>query len=176
MSARRNKDSTVDHDSELFLGGLVLDKKQDDDSELYDVVLEGAKKAWGKKSFVVARWRDPFSRKGPKTKCVKWCKPWPGAKICCGHAYKWKYLECKLVVTVAAPDETDIEAVVKSCLQKAAIVGALAAILAAVATGGAALAAAIGAFESAFIACVVHEISDAIVRVDKVCKWTDWRS
>ena len=125
--------------------------------------------------FILAHWRDPFSHQGPAVDCAKWCQITPWDKWCCGHTYKWKYLDVDLVLTIGAPDNNDLGQILNECLQQGAIAGALAGILAAIATGGAALAVAIETFKGVLFTCLSSKLAGSILRLDQESQWTDWQ-
>lgn len=85
-----------------------------------------------------------------RLRCVKWAKPWPGAKICVGHAYE--NLQHKFFLRVTGPQP---EEAAKEEIFKALEVAAAAAIATGIATPSpeptARVAAAFAAAKTAFI-------------------------
>ncbi|WP_224549379.1 hypothetical protein [Mesorhizobium sp. CA16] len=85
-----------------------------------------------------------------RLRCVKWAKPWPGAKICIGHAYE--NLQHKFYLRVTGPEADEA---LKNQIAKALEVAAAAAIATGIATPSpepmARVAAALAAAKIAFV-------------------------
>lgn len=89
----------------------------------------------------VAHFADPTA--GTRTRCAKWAKPWPGSKICVGHAYE--VMDRKFYIVVKGPDA---DRAVMNLLNEALVAAAAAAVGAGVSTSGAA---ALPAAKTAFV-------------------------
>jgi len=85
-----------------------------------------------------------------RLECVKWAKPWPGAKICVGHAYQ--NLQHKFVLRVDGPsaDEAVIN-VLREALAASAAAAAGAGILTPSPEPAGRVAAALAAAKTAFV-------------------------
>lgn len=145
-----------------------------DDFLEYDFGAERSHPVWRRK---ILKTKSPVPPPQSKATCVKWCYPWPGAKICCGHKLQWRYywIEVTLEVHLKQPD--DIVDKVESCLKTAAILSAIAGIAAAIATGGsAALSAALATFKSAMYVCLTEKIGENLISVEAKSRgyWGDW--
>lgn len=101
----------------------------------------------------VAHFADPTA--GTRTRCAKWAKPWPGAKICVGHAYE--VMDRKFYITVKGPDA---DQAVMRLLQEALVAAATAAVGAGVATSGAA---ALPAAKTAFVGYLTAQGAERLV-------------
>ncbi|MBB1492938.1 hypothetical protein H5395_15720 [Paracoccus sp. MC1854] len=124
----------------------------------------------------IASWKDPLTPPHVKLTCVKWAYPWPGAKICIGHKYEFRWMYCEVRLVVTGPSADGLKNVVNDCLQTSAVVAAAAAIIAAVGTGGAALPAAKAAFLKIFEICLKSKLAGAAIGVnlEQSCAWGDW--
>ena len=89
----------------------------------------------------VAHFADPTA--GTRTRCAKWAKPWPGSKICIGHAYE--VMDRKFYIVVKGPDA---DKAAMRLLNEALVAAASAAVGAGVSTSGAA---ALPAAKAAFV-------------------------
>jgi hypothetical protein len=86
---------------------------------------------------------------------------------CGGFSLKMKKLHHELTLTVEGPDEGSI----RSCIERAAGAGLIAAIIAAFATGGGALGAAIAAFIAELENCLGNQYQ---ARIDDTSHWVEW--
>lgn len=110
-----------------------------------------------------------------RTRCVKWAKPWPGAKICIGHAYD--NLQHKFYLRVAGPEAEDA---LKNQIVKALEIAAAAAVATGIATPSpelaARVAAALAAAKTAFVGYLASVglkdfVSQYDIRLDHETGW-----
>jgi hypothetical protein len=121
----------------------------------------------------LAKWTDPLTLpQGPWVSCSKWAKPWPGAKICVGHAYRWKYMDCRLFVKVTTPKPEVLLDRLKAAVQQAAVKTALAELLKGVATGGASTSTAGATFTVLLTDELKKVVDDPKVGLDQSCGWS----
>lgn len=124
----------------------------------------------------VAGWRDPLTPPQSKVDCVKWCQITPWDKWCCGHAVRWRYMDCELFVEVTVATPQDVVKALEECLKEAVITAAIAAIVTAVLSGGSGVAAAKAAFVASLTHCLSNKLSDIVsVSLPQSCGWTDWQ-
>lgn len=135
--------------------------------------LVGAAPIWEKQ---LAVWKDPFTLPNSRMECVKWAKPWPGAKICVGHKYQWQWMYGHLWLTITLAEPADIAQAINESLRDAAVAACIAGILGAVSTGGAAFEAARDAFVAVFEVSLAKRITTKLisVRAHNRPAWGDW--
>lgn len=121
----------------------------------------------------LASWRDPLTPpQGPWVSCSKWAKPWPGSKICIGHKYQWKYMDCKLYANMTTQTPQILLDRAKAAVERAAVKSALAELIKSVSTGGASLATAGVTFTALLKEELAAQSVDAAIDLDQSCGWS----
>lgn len=125
----------------------------------------------------IAKLRDPFTLPHTRTSCCK-VEEILGVKFCTAWAteYQWYYVSLDLVVST---QPVEVEAIIDSCLQDAAIAGILSGIIGTFLTSGAGgIQAAIATFQKVLYDCISSKIGPSLidVRVDTNGRWGDWES
>ena len=150
------------------------DSTYGDANSAYDFNEGSVHRIWRRKLF---RTKNPFAAK-PKVRprCVKWAKPWPGAKICVGHKYQWKYMYTSGILIVSLKGDKNARVAIEECLKDAASAAAIAAIVGAIASGGAGVGVATDIFVKIFTACLVSKLGQDLLSVDLDLQhaWGDW--
>lgn len=121
----------------------------------------------------LAKWTDPLTPpQGPWVSCSKWAKPFPGTKICVGHTYRWKYMDCKLFAKISTPKPTFLLDKVKSAIGRATVKTALVELLKGASSGGASTSTA----GATFVALLTEELQASIdspdVKLHQSCGWS----
>lgn len=124
----------------------------------------------------LARWTDPLTPpQGPWVSCAKWAKPWPGAKICVGHNYRWKYMDCRLFAHITTPKPELLLDRAKAAVEQAAVKTALVELLKGAASGGASASTA----GATFVALLTDELKKVVdspsIKLDQACGWSSAR-